>query len=709
MNKMKKSIIQILIIAMFFCIIPKTEYATETYKVGDINGDRVIDSRDTLRILHHIAASTISKIGQEHPDWILKDEKLKAGDINGDGVIDSRDTLRELEYIAAVTVPKIANNHPEWKKYIENKWTVEPTAIKLDKTNITIYKGKIEKITSTITPTNTTNKIVKWSSSNTNVATVDGLGNVTGKSDGIAIITATLSNSIKATCTVTVNSTSVNQTQAKSISVNPIIVNSIKLKQIDSTVPVGTTLQLNAIITPLNASNKTIIWSSSNNQIAKVSASGLVYGLKPGMVTITATTSNGKKATCIIRVNIPPKSISLNKTATTMSKGDTLKLNVNFNPINTTSKEVNWKSSNPKVVSVNSLKTINGFVTIKAESVGTATITATHKYGQIAVCKVTVDNKKLSTTNKSNKSSTTNTSNSGNNSNSSNNKNENSSAGKTYNKEFVYDKFRPINEVIKLTEGDQLKVTRIKNFEYDKKRFEIRWKSSDSKIATVNNGLIVAKKQGKAYIQADLYNKDNIYNGQVLVINLTIEPKNKIAVKKISINHKEVSIKKGDTKQLKVTIEPNNATDKTIKWETSNSNTVSVSRNGLISGDNEGTATITAKTINGKTATCKVKVTKKENKTKTKTKTKTSSSFKVTISKSVIYLRKGQRTRINYKYTPTNINIKKKVFVTYNKNMVKVDKYGYVTGVSRGKTTVVVKITSKDGITKQAKCTVIVI
>ena len=79
MNKMKKIIIPISIIAMFFCIMPKIEYAAETYKVGDINGD---------------------------------------------GIIDSRDTLRELEYIAATTIPKIGNNHPEWKKYIE-KWEIK--------------------------------------------------------------------------------------------------------------------------------------------------------------------------------------------------------------------------------------------------------------------------------------------------------------------------------------------------------------------------------------------------------------------------------------------------------------------------------------------------------------------------------------------------------------------------------------------------------
>ena len=160
--------------------------------------------------------------------------------------------MRELEYIAATTIPKIGNNHPEWKKYIENKWTVEPTAIKLDKTNMTIYKGKVGKINATITPTNATNKIIKWNSSNPKVATVDGLGNITGISNGISII--------------------------------------------------------------------------------------------------TATTSNGKKATCIIRVNIPPKSISLSKTNSAMNIGDTLKLIVKLNPTNTSSGILdNYRISNPTI------------------------------------------------------------------------------------------------------------------------------------------------------------------------------------------------------------------------------------------------------------------------------------------------------------------------------------------------------------------------
>ena len=99
------------------------KYWDKNYEIGDINGDKEIDSRDKLRILEHIAAFRIATIKQKHPEWILKDEQFKAGDINEDGVIDSRDKLRILEYIAASRVQKIAQKHPDWIKYIKLKWT----------------------------------------------------------------------------------------------------------------------------------------------------------------------------------------------------------------------------------------------------------------------------------------------------------------------------------------------------------------------------------------------------------------------------------------------------------------------------------------------------------------------------------------------------------------------------------------------------------
>ena len=393
MKNHKIIIILNLILVMFFCFMSKTEYATEiSIKVGDINGDGTIDSRDTLRILDHIASSTIPQIKQKHPDWILTGEKLRCADINQDGLVDSRDTLRELEYIAATTIPTIRQKHPEWKKYIEDKWTVEVTGIKLNQTNLTMEKGKVTKLIATISPTNANNKVVTWSSSNTKVATVDGIGSVEAKSEGITIITAKTTNGKTATCKITVNLSNTKQAEVSSevriiSAAASSAVTSVKLKQIDCTIAVNTNLQLNAIVQPTNAINKTLTWSSSDNSIAKVDKNGVVKGIKPGKVTITVKTSNNKKATCIIRVNIPAKSISLNKTSLTINKGSTQNLTVNFNPTNTTSKVITWKSSN------NNIATVNTKGTVTAKSKGIAIITATSKYGKTATCKVIVNEK----------------------------------------------------------------------------------------------------------------------------------------------------------------------------------------------------------------------------------------------------------------------------------------------------------------------------
>lgn len=379
MKILYKVIIPILIVLMILGMMTKTHYAEgTTQKIGDINGDGVIDSRDTLKILEHIAASSISKIKNKHPDWILKNEIIKYADINGDGAIDSRDTLKLLEYIAASNITKIAQKNPNWIKYIESKWITEATNILVEPKNVTIDKGKTILLKATLIPSNTTNKLIKWSSSDSSIATVDGIGNVVAKSEGVAIITATTSNGKKAECSVKV----IDNTEI-----------TIALSPTYSLLEKGKNIQLNAKTQPVNNKNMKITWSSNNTDIATVSQTGLVHAVKVGKAIITAKLENGKTATSQIVVNIPPKSLSFNSSSISLNKGVTDKITVNFNPVDTSSKEITWTTSNSNIVSVNSTKTTNGTVTITAKSAGTATITAKHKYGKTATCKVTVNDK----------------------------------------------------------------------------------------------------------------------------------------------------------------------------------------------------------------------------------------------------------------------------------------------------------------------------
>lgn len=166
----------------------------------------------------------------------------------------------------------------------------------------------------------------------------------------------------------------------------PVAVSGVALDKKVATINVGKTVTVKATVTPANADNKTLAWTSSNTKIATVS-NGVVKGVKAGRVIITAKTTDGSNisATCTVTVKQPVTRISLSKKAT-MYTGKKLTLKAKVNPANASNKALTWKSSNTKIAKVAS----NGVVTgVKA---GTVKITATAKDGsrKSATCTVTV-------------------------------------------------------------------------------------------------------------------------------------------------------------------------------------------------------------------------------------------------------------------------------------------------------------------------------
>lgn len=155
---------------------------------------------------------------------------------------------------------------------------------------------------------------------------------------------------------------------------------------------IGYTYQLYATVSPSNATNKDVTWESSRSSVASVNSNGLVTFRGVGTTTITASTSNGRRATCTITVEreqdrIPVTGITLNTTrlnVTSRDIGATYQLRATITPSNATTKDVYWESSNPSVASVNS----NGLVTYRG--VGNATITASSNNGRYATCNVTI-------------------------------------------------------------------------------------------------------------------------------------------------------------------------------------------------------------------------------------------------------------------------------------------------------------------------------
>ncbi|MCL1838773.1 MAG: Ig-like domain-containing protein, partial [Propionibacteriaceae bacterium] len=148
--------------------------------------------------------------------------------------------------------------------------------------------GGTATLTPTITPSNATNKNLTWSSSNSAVATVDAKGVVTGRAAG--------------TATITVKTADGGKTAVVQVKVN-VPVAGVKLSPSTLTLKVGAKSTLTPTITPTNATNKNLTWSSSNTAVATVDAKGMVTGKKPGTVNITVkTVDDGKTAVTQVSV-----------------------------------------------------------------------------------------------------------------------------------------------------------------------------------------------------------------------------------------------------------------------------------------------------------------------------------------------------------------------------------------------------------------------
>ena len=165
---------------------------------------------------------------------------------------------------------------------------------------------------------------------------------------------------------------------------NPVVaVTGVSLSQTSVSLEVGGSVSLTATVSPSDATDKTVTWTSSNSGVASVSG-GVVSALAEGTATITAT-AGGKSAKC--EVTVKPKvvdvtGISLNKTELTLSPGGSFQLEATVSPSDATDKTVTWTSSDPSTVTVE-----NGLV--KAVSPGTASVTA-KAGGKSAKCEVTV-------------------------------------------------------------------------------------------------------------------------------------------------------------------------------------------------------------------------------------------------------------------------------------------------------------------------------
>ncbi|MDD2648101.1 MAG: Ig-like domain-containing protein [Eubacteriales bacterium] len=162
----------------------------------------------------------------------------------------------------------------------------EVSSVKLSKSALALTTGKTSTLKASVAPSNAISKKATWSSSNSSVATVSSSGKVKAVGIGTAVITATSNNGVSSSCTVVVS---------------PITLTKATIASSKS-VKLGKTASLKVTFKPSNASDKSVTWTSSNESVATVSASGVVTGIAKGTAVITMTTANGITDTCKITV-----------------------------------------------------------------------------------------------------------------------------------------------------------------------------------------------------------------------------------------------------------------------------------------------------------------------------------------------------------------------------------------------------------------------
>ena len=268
--------------------------------------------------------------------------------------------------------------------------------VDLDVSEFSLFTGDSRKVTATVSPSDAANRTVRWSSTDNEIAYIDGDGTVVGGAKGgQATITAMTSNGKYASCTVTVTAKSVPVTGVKITSRyfdggTAFTLNRTNTGDLDY----GGTVELTGVMSPAYPANREFTWSTSDSSVLSITRSRrntcTVTVEKDGTATITAVSKENPdiSASVTITVNlaIPVQSIVLSETGVTLVEGATLQLDTTISPPDATDKTVIWSSSDTAVAAVSSSGTVS------AVKRGTAVITAASRSGgKTATCRVTVD------------------------------------------------------------------------------------------------------------------------------------------------------------------------------------------------------------------------------------------------------------------------------------------------------------------------------
>lgn len=285
----------------------------------DVNDDAIMgyvrsDDKDIITVLGNnadsakeitvsIGTNATSKITDivSGTSYDVKDGKVKVNIPAYRGVILASD-------VKSVSVDEAALAPAYDSSYVEEVKT-PATTIALDKVTASLKEGEKVNLSATVGPENVTSKVVIWSSSDENIATVADDGTVTAVKAGDVTITAKAAygKNVTATCDIKVSEAEKPQpTPEPEPQPTPqkVAATTITLDKTTANLKEGETVELKATVGPENATDKSVTWISSDERVATVSKDGKVTAVKAGSVKITATAVSGKNvtATCDITV-----------------------------------------------------------------------------------------------------------------------------------------------------------------------------------------------------------------------------------------------------------------------------------------------------------------------------------------------------------------------------------------------------------------------
>lgn len=512
------------------------------------------------------------------------------------------------------------------------QFAVYVSGITLDKTEAELMRGETLRLSATVSPDDARNKTVKWTSGNDKIATVDADGVVAAIAVGETTITATAADGsgISATC---------------KIKVTPRLVTSIELGKEELTLEKTFTAQLTAMVLPEDADDRSVTWSSGNNEVATVSQEGLVTAVGVGTADITVKANDGSEMSAICKVTVTPKlvtSIKLDNEELTIVRTHTRQLTVTVLPEDADDRSVVWSSGNEEVATVDE----TGLVT--ALKVGEASITATANDGSgvSATCVVTVTPKLA----------------------------ESISLNET-------------ELTLERTATAQLTATVLPETADDR---SVTWSSGNTAVAKVDEyGMVTAVGLGETVITAITDDGTD----QTATCFVKVTPK---LVKSLSLSETELSIENGSSAQLTAVISPQDADDGSVAWTSNNTMAATVDATGRITATGVGTAVITVSTNDGSnlSATCTVTVTPKE-------------VAHISFDKTTLTLYVNESSQITATVLPDDADDRRLIWSSGDIDIARVSSNGEVTAVGVGETEITA--TANDGSGVSAVCRVTVL